>query len=446
MEREGRARWLHPRWCARAGGAAGNAEAGITLLELVIALSVFAILSGSVAAVAGSGLGLARNNRDRSIAANLASEDIDAVNQMSFAALVAQEGSVVTKTRTVGSESYTVKRDVGWQSTQSGTSICSYTAGGSTSSWILGVNTTVTWPAMSTPAAAAVATTAVSPPVGFSPGTNLGSVPVTVRDAAGNPVSGISVSATDGGSNSYSEYTDASGCAFLLVAPSTYTLSLGTANYVDRQGNANPSAVFSISAGSNVAVAFDYDHPGSLVVGASAPDSASAPIGLPTTLAYQFFQPAGTKTYASAGVPPFTVGGLFPDSYKAWFGDCADADPQYWPSGSRISPVSIGSGASAPATVPLGAVRVSLTVGGLASSGATVTAKHDATSGAACPTGSPSTAGYALGTTAADGTLESALPWGRWVLTIVPSGRGATTRSVTIDAGVSGAVNTAVAL
>ena len=253
MEREGRARWLHPRWCARAGGAAGNAEAGITLLELVIALSVFAILSGSVAAVAGSGLGLVRNNRDRSIAANLASEDIDAVNQMTFAALVAQEGSVVTKTRTVGSESYTVKRDVGWQSTQSGTSICSYTAGGSTSSWILGVNTTVTWPAMSAPAAAAVATTAVSPPVGFSPGTNLGSVPVTVRDAAGNPVSGISVSATDGGSNSYSEYTDASGCAFLLVAPSTYTLSLGTANYVDRQGNANPSAVFSISAGSNVA-------------------------------------------------------------------------------------------------------------------------------------------------------------------------------------------------
>ncbi len=93
----------------------------------------------------------------------------------------------------------------------------------------------------------------------------------------------------------------------------------------------------------------------------------------------------------------------------------------------------------------MGAVRVNLTVGGVASAGATVTAKHDTTSGT-CPTGSPSLTGFALGTTNSAGTLETAVPWGHWVLTITPTSGAATTRTVSVSAGSSSAVVTAVAL
>ena len=345
MEREGRARWLHPGRSLRARRPDEMRESGLSLIELVIAISVFALLAGSIAAVAGSGLGLARNNRDRSIAANLASEDIDAVNQTAFATLLAGEGAETTKTRTVGGVQYTVKRDVSWQSATSGTNICTYSAGGRPRAGSSVSRTTVTWPAMRTPAPAAVATTTVSPPVGLSPSANMGTVPVTVRDSAGNPVAGITVAATNGGSNIYSDDTDSNGCAFLLVSPSTYTVSLATANYVDRQGNASPSVVFSISSGSNVPITFDYDHPGSLVLSARPPPTAHCrPNGLPTTVAYQFFQPSGKKVFASHGCSAVhrrgSVPGLLHGVVRRLFRRrSGDLDV-----GARISPVAVGGG------------------------------------------------------------------------------------------------------
>ena len=406
MDRPGRAR-RNTRRCWFARGSASR-ESGLTLIELVIAMSVFGIMAGGIAAVTYSGLGLASDNRNRSVAANLASEDIDAVNQLDYTDLAADIGSTDTKIRTVGGVAYTVKRAVGWQTTTAGTNICSYTAGGSTASWVVGITTTVTWPGMRSTAAAAHATTFISPPVGNSPSTNSGTVPVTVRASGGDPVVGVTVGATDG-SNVYSSVTDANGCAFLLVAPSTYTLTLNTLGYVDRSGNPAPSMVFSISKGKNVPINLDFDRSGSLSLATSAPNGALPPSGLPVTLAYQFFQPTGTKVF-SGSTFPLTLTGLFPDDYQFWAGDCTDADPSAatWSGGGRDDPASVVALGTTPASVSLGTVAVSATLSGVPVSGASVTASHSA-------------------------SVEAALPWGTWTITVTPSIGSPRQQTVIVD-------------
>ena len=57
-------------------------EDGFSLIELIVALAVLAIVLGAALPAMYSALGLARNNRNRSIAANLGSQEIDIVREM----------------------------------------------------------------------------------------------------------------------------------------------------------------------------------------------------------------------------------------------------------------------------------------------------------------------------------------------------------------------------
>ena len=58
-----------------------DAAAGFGLIELIISLTVFSILIGGVVVSIGAGLALARNNRERTVAANLAAQQMDTIRQ-----------------------------------------------------------------------------------------------------------------------------------------------------------------------------------------------------------------------------------------------------------------------------------------------------------------------------------------------------------------------------
>jgi len=98
-----------------------RSQAGLTLIELLVALTIFAVLSGGIALLIDSGLTLARNNRNRTIAANLASQEMDKVRQSAFTALPV---GLVSTDVAVDGVHYTVNRDSEWVNNNSTTGAC----------------------------------------------------------------------------------------------------------------------------------------------------------------------------------------------------------------------------------------------------------------------------------------------------------------------------------
>jgi hypothetical protein len=138
--------------------------------------------------------------------------------------------------------------------------------------------------------------------------------------------------------------------------------------------------------------------------------------------------PSGVRYFAGSGATR-TASNLFPFTagYTGWLGSCSDADPEGkkadnatpWYSGSQLrgpsNPVSPGGSTTMAAKAAL--VRVNLTRLGAASPGYVVTATH-ASGDTTCPTGES----WTLGTTAADGSVSVAMPYGTWTIHVNDGG------------------------
>src|SRR5690242_2743494 len=120
-------------------------ESGFTLIELVIAVSIFAIMTAGIVATINSGLTLSRNNRNRSVAANLAAEQMDNLRSMDFATLQAQLGTHSAQKSVGDSPPYTVQTVVTPVPINSSSAPCDAN-GGATNNLVFRVNVTVTWP------------------------------------------------------------------------------------------------------------------------------------------------------------------------------------------------------------------------------------------------------------------------------------------------------------
>ena len=228
-----------PAHRAVARAPAQVAEAGLTLIELVIAISVFAVMAGGIASTASSGLNLIRNDRNRSVAANLASQEMDEIRQTTFSALPLS--GLTTSTKTVDGVSYDVERQFDFVSTTATTSMCDSVGG---IPKLLRATVQVRWNAMGS-IPPVQSNTVITPPVGsFDP--NLGHIAVKLsdRDPGVLPenISGVTVHLT-GPSTDRTLNTTAEGCAFFdHLAVGTYTVQLAGTGYVDRQGVATPDA------------------------------------------------------------------------------------------------------------------------------------------------------------------------------------------------------------
>ena len=135
------------------------------------------------------------------------------------------------------------------------------------------------------------------------------------------------------------------GCSFFgFLPPQTYTVSLGTAGYVDRQGTASPSQSVGVNVGQVASVAFDYDRAATLSLTIAGINGGTPANAMAVSLGNTGYLPSGTKAFSGTGTLR-TLTNLFPynDGFDAWAGDCADADPEgknasnvlYWPGASR---------------------------------------------------------------------------------------------------------------
>jgi hypothetical protein len=393
----------------------------------VIAMSVFLIVVLGVAATIESGLTVTRENRERSVAANLASQEMDTVRSTVFTSLVAR-----TITEAVGGTTFTVSRELTWVSKSATTGPCN---GTNENPELLRVHVLVSWPSMRG-VVPVVSDTTLAPPVGAY-STNSGHIAVEVLDATGAGEFDTPVQIS--GPMVQSAPTNSDGCAFFaFLTPGTYVVSLNTVGYVNRQSVENPSQNVAVTVGNVSSVQFDYDQAATLSLTFGADAGGTIPADLPVTLGNTQFVPTGAQAYPGSGLSR-SIGSLFPatDGYTVWAGSCADADPEgqqpnsggpYWPGGQRDSPLSTSPGGTVSGTVDVKTASITVKgTGGVALVGATVVATHAPDQ--SCATGET----HQLGTTNATGQLSAALPYGTWQLSVTGHSALTTWPSVVLD-------------
>jgi prepilin-type N-terminal cleavage/methylation domain-containing protein len=409
-------------------------QGGFTMVEVVMSIFIFGIVITGVIAGMSSALNLTRQDRNRSIAANLASQEMDTVRSTDFTDLPL--GELIT-TQTVDGVPYTVTRDTEWLTASATQGPCQATSTSSNAFAYLGVDVLVTWNNM-TGIPPVASHTVVSPPVGTY-SNNTGAVAVTVKDSTGAPNDGVTVELDDStGAQVDSQQTFTDGCAFFAYEPpGSYTVKLtAPSGYVNDQevaccnGTVWPSLPATVSAGSIVPLQFQFDQDAalSLTMAPSGGSLPTSPAQVPITIGNSHITPSGTKTFTGTGATGLTQ--LFPytDGYTTWAGTCSDADPQgtkpagnpFYVGATRGTPLSVTPGGTTAGTVTLpSAILTTQTSVGVARS-ATLTATHVVPTGSSGGVDAKCTTGevYTLGVTSAStGALTAALPYGSWTIT-----------------------------
>jgi prepilin-type N-terminal cleavage/methylation domain-containing protein len=413
--------YIHPtRWPSM---ARLKNQDGFTIIELMVAITVFALLMAAAALGMNGALNLTRNNRQRAIAANLASSQVDKIQATDFDSVNIGYQQI---TQPVDGINYVININTEWVGPTTLTSDC---AGGSNANpAYLRASISVQWDNMGG-AQPVQDQTLITPPVGTFD-SNSGNVGVLVLDRNAKPELNIPVT-INGPSGSDTVFTTADGCAFFAyLDPGSYTVSLSSGGYVNDQGVTNPTQTVSVVAGSTVQTQVNYDKAATLNLTMVGGAGGS----IPNTMSYTIFNtgllPGGTKRISGTGLtgPNRTINSLYPylSGYQLWAGSCLDADPQgqkpsggaYYPGATRDPALPTTPGGATTGNINMPSLLVNVKKSGVPLAGATVLAVHAADTGNGCTAGQTWTLS---GTTDANGNILAALPYGLW--TIQVSGR-----------------------
>lgn len=435
---------------------ASEPDAGFTLIEVLVAIVVFALVALAGSAMILNAIGISRDTRNRTQAANIAARELEVVRNAATqscwtapapagCALVLTPPGTTTSTQTVGSQSFTVTRSLSWLAKSAPSGSCdSPTQGGNTAVQpVLLATESVTWAAQ-LGTKPVTATTELAPPVGlFS--ANTGGISVKVLDHATQPVANIPVTVVStGGGAPTSLSTNSDGCTFAAyLTPGTYNISLAQSGYVDNQEQATSTQTVTVTSGAVSTGTFYYDKAAQLGVTFST-GGLPAATGLPVTVSNSGISGAGTDTFGQ-GVT--TLGPLYPyPSYGIWAGQCPEAnpsavDPSNNPlyAGSSQTQAATTAGGLTAVAVPLYplSVRV-IDTGGNPVSGATVSLTE--TAGKAKSTCSSFNT-YGLSTSGATGTSLTAVLLGSFTVNVTGGGKSG---SASVFVTPSGAAATVV--
>ena len=408
-------------------------EDGFGLLEVVLAGVLLMVILSAVGLTLASSLNLTRTNKNRTVAANLASEQVDQVRTdvaRNFSLLTI--GSTPLPSRTVGGATYTMTQDAQWITSTSSTDPCDTPppspSNPTTGLAYIRVTVSVKWPNMGG-VNPVTAQTVVTPPVTtFQADT--GHIPVQVFGDGGVPRSGVTIRVVAPSGTTYTQDTTAEGCAFFAFLPllpggQSYTVTADEPTYVDHDGDPAPSNSANVSIGATAPpLQFDYDQSGTLdltLTGVDAVGAADPSVPLPVSQLPIVLGQSGLtglrKSFPPGGVNQ-QIPGLFPfgDGYPAWIGECEDADPAAFPPEGRdeahVAPaLAVGVGV---VRMPTVRIHVEDMQGFNAGPevGKTVRAIH-APDGR-CVAGADIT----LGVTDINGDVLVAMPFGQWTLQV----------------------------
>jgi prepilin-type N-terminal cleavage/methylation domain-containing protein len=407
-----------------------SSDEGFTLIEVIVAVLVFAIISTGIVAGATTVIQMTRDNRSRISAANLASQELDTVRAISDVYSVRSVGwrdITVGDTRApAGFDSFHLKRDVSWISASGSSVSCN----NSTDLSFLQVNVSVKWDNMRS--AGVVRDDTILSPTGSTSTSSKGAIALSVYGATGSPQRGVAVTVTptSGGAPLAAQPlpTTDQGCTYANdVTPGTYSVKLARTGYLDDTQAAAPTKTITVTAGTTQSVSFTYDQAITLNTSyVSGPVAYSGSVAKPTDLPTSFLNTSGTYTTTS----PTSSVSLFPFSsgYSAIAGpvsagvtDCASSDPRAWLAGI-VNGVAVDAGDRPTKGAPAGgAATVAIALGVVqvqAPSGATLTAVQAPATGEGNPgcgiAGSSSSPTLHYSVTGNGGWTALAVPYGSW--------------------------------
>ncbi|WP_010203864.1 type IV pilus modification PilV family protein [Salinibacterium sp. PAMC 21357] len=411
-----------------------SSDAGMSLLEVVVAMMIFAIVSLAVLQSLTTVLTVTRDNRARVVAANLASQEIDLARSAEDVFQLFD----ATYVKTLNGDDFTVTRSTGWVAAGNETVACS--AGGGALRYKR-INVEVTWPNMR-PGTEPVRFDTLLAPNNRINDPALGTILVSVTGGGGDGISGVAVTAKPStpaaGATTPTttiDNTNVQGCTFILkVVPGNYDVTVARSGFITDDGQVTaPSKLAKVAAGKSVSLSFNYDeaaHYRLNYIAATAPEKVQIPTNMSTTMLSSygtFVSPVpNTNANLTRNVDLFpwrsgyeTIAGTYvvkPQDPASPAKYCLSPNPALWPEVTvgvvkYSSPPNVFTaavpGGNADAVVPMGLVDVS------ALAGSTIRAVSiDAVAG----TGDP---GCDKGDTLAfkkltSSTTHIALPYGTW--------------------------------
>lgn len=358
-------------------------DEGLTLIEVMVAMLVFAILATGIVAGLSTITRMTADDRARVTAQNLASREIDRMRALGDPFKVMAATSAADRSGVVwgvDGRDYTVKRAVSWL-TQSGTDA---SCGAGSALFALRINVRVTWPGMLANTAPVQDDTLLAPTTGLS-NDSTGSIVTAIADDQSNPQQGVGVAvkANSGGSTPAKQPadTDSTGCSYAgNLAPGNYDVTLSKTGWLDSAQNATPTKTVSVTQGATTVPQFaPYARAASYrtVFRASPVASAITP-QMPSSFETSFISGGNVFAVGSSAQSkvvtryPFAAGyGVIAGSLRSSDGtkSCPAVDPAAWPA-AKVGTVQMQSGAAQRATgyaaagsvtdvtVPIGALLV----------------------------------------------------------------------------------------
>lgn len=409
----------------RSAVSAGQRDEGFSLIELLVAISLIGIIMSGLAFGITNSLTITRDSRERTIAANLASGEIDLANSIPNTNL---SPGTLERLERVGVTDFTIRRVSTWESGTPEAPACTALANSASGQGrrFLQVNVTVTWQGIGL-RAPVQASTAITPSVATY--TELkGHVAVTVSDRAGQPLAGIPVTLSWNGAAPAppgvprTVMTTSIGCAFFTdFDPGPYQVSVNQAGYVDSaDGTQLGTEDVTVGDRETAKAGFTYDRRTGLDVLVAGDSGAVVPNELVVTAqANDTPYPQRTSATGTGNDPRRTMGlipdpGLFPytGGWTAWAG-CDHNDPIDFPGGTRAA-FNPAPGVPAPqGTVAGGTLNISILTRDSTRGGSALYARDQTATSAPC------NALVEVGRFDTNGRLTSrsvVLPYGNWKL------------------------------
>ena len=400
-------------------------DEGMTILEVVVALGLFLVITGAILSLLGSTIRLAAEDRYRMAATSLATRELE-ITRDAFTSLT-RGPTTITTNRVVNPNQlpggtpdgplvvddvpYTVTRTAQWAQVGS-TAASTCDDGSSAELAFLRVRVEVSWPGLGDRPPVSTDTVMTPPKGTYSQST--GHIGVRLLDAEGAPLVGTSVTASGPGGTT-SGLTADDGCVvFAFLPEGAYTITPQLPGHVNRDGAT--SKTVQVQAGQLVRTTMEFARASRIVVTyETAP--GYGPGGaqqFPVTLANSALLPNGTSVLRGSVDAAGLTQGLgnlwpYPSGYEIWAGACPDSDP--FAADRPRALVAATPGGTSTVTLPVAAIDAEWAGSNPKANREVVAERVD---GLECPGG----ATIRLGRTDTSGLLKTSLPFGQWRISV----------------------------